>query len=401
MTQREDRSRRPARVMRIIARLNIGGPAIHVALVTAGLNNADFVSTLVTGQISPTEGDMTYFARERGVEPIVIPDLGREISVVSDLRTLVALIRLIRRERPDIVHTHTAKAGLLGRLAAWLCGVPIIVHTFHGHVFHGYFGRVKTSLFIVLEQIVGLFTTAILTVSDKLRDELIQYRIAPAEKIKVISLGLDLAPIASAPRGSGGLRRSLGLDDSTPLVGIVGRLVPIKNHALFLSAAAQVAGAMPDTHFVIVGDGELRGDLERQAGALGLSDKARFMGWRRDLPAIYADLDVVALTSRNEGTPVSLIEAMSSGASVVATAVGGVPDILQNGALGKLVGSDDAAGLAQAIIALLNHPDQQQLSDARDWALSHFGAERLIADLRALYSTLLSERKGKTKIPPR
>jgi len=378
--------------MRIIARLNIGGPAIHVAVVTAGLNDSQFVSTLVTGQVSPTEGDMTYYARQLGVEPVVIPGLGREISLLSDLRALFALIGLIRRERPDIVHTHTAKAGLLGRLAAWLCGVPVILHTFHGHVFHGYFGPLKTHAFIILEQMAACVTAMILTISPRLREDLIEYRIAPPARIRVVPLGLDLTALAVAKGQAGGLRRELGLGKASPLVGIVGRLVAIKNHEMFLAAASHVAKSVRDGHFVIVGDGERRPHLERMVEVQGLRDRVHFLGWRRDLPVVYADLDMLVLCSRNEGTPVSLIEAMAAGVPVVSTAVGGVPDLLQGGDLGILVASGDELALAEAIISGLKQPDHRRIKRAKAHALNQFGAERVIDDLRHLYRELLSNR---------
>ncbi len=389
MTSSPSRRSRPVRVLRIIARLNIGGPAIHVSLLTAGMNDREFHSVLVTGRVGPGEGDMAYLAREKGIEPIIVGDLGREISPWSDFKTLIALIRLICREQPDIVHTHTAKAGLVGRLAAWLCRVPVIIHTFHGHAFEGYFNPIVTRTFVWLERLCGLFTTAILTVSSQLQEDLIQYKIAPRAKIRVMPLGLDLAPLAAVRRGPGEFRRELGVESGTPLIGIVGRLVPIKNHDLFLSAAAQVAQALPNAYFVVVGDGERRAELELAASTLGLARQIAFTGWRRDLPALYADLDLVVLTSRNEGTPVSLIEAMAAGVPVVATSVGGVPDLLAHGEFGALVPSEDSEALSAAIVTALTQPDPQRANRARQWILSTYGVERLIADIKHLYNELL------------
>ncbi len=382
----------PIRVMRIIARLNIGGPAIHVSLLTAGLNDAVFQSKLITGMIGAGEGDMSDLARELGVNPIVIPWLGREISLLDDLRALLALVRLIKQERPHIVHTHTAKAGFLGRMAAFLCCVPVIVHTFHGHVFRGYFGPLKTRLFIWLERLAARLSSMILTVSEGLRDELIAYRVAPPDRIRVIPLGLPLADLTSLEGLRGRFRHELGCSTGSPLVGIIGRLVPVKNHELFLAAARLVVQAMPEVRFVIVGDGERRAELEALVTQMGLSDVVCFTGWRRDLPLIYADLDVVVISSHNEGTPVSLIEAMAAGVPVVSTAVGGVPDVLRGGELGALTPPGDAEALSVAILEALRNGRGVRTKRAQAWALEGYDAGRLVADMRALYLELLKQK---------
>lgn len=383
----------PIRVMRIIARLNIGGPAVHVSLVTAGLNDRQFISTLVTGTIGRAEGDMSYLAREMGIEPVVVPGLGREISPLDDLRALAALVRLMRRERPHIVHTHTAKAGLVGRLAAFLTGTPVIVHTFHGHVFRGYFGPLKTRFFIWLERFAALLSDAIVTISEGLRQDLIELRIAPPQRIHVVPLGLPLDQFADPDLLRGLLRREMGYSTGEWLVGIIGRLVPVKNHELFFAAAQRVAAVEPAARFLVVGDGERRLELEKLAAEMGLGDIVRFTGWRSDLPTLYADLDAVVISSHNEGTPVSLIEAMAAGVPVVSTAVGGVPDLLEGGALGALVPPGDAGALAAGIQAALAKGRGERVARARQRAFERYGAARLIADLRSLYADLLS-RKG-------
>jgi glycosyltransferase involved in cell wall biosynthesis len=383
----------PIRVMRVIARLNVGGPAVHVSLLTAGLNDAEFQSLLVAGQIGEAEGDMGYLARQMGVEPVIIPSLQREISPLADLRALRALIRLMREVRPQIVHTHTAKAGLVGRLAARLTRVPVVIHTFHGHVFHGYFGRIKTQLFLTLERLSAHWTDVVLTVSERLREELIAYRIAPAEKIGVVPLGLPLDQFADLDDERGTLRSELGYSTDTPLVGMIGRLVPIKRHELFLEAARIIAAENPQARFLIVGDGERRAEMEEMAADLGLADAVRFTGWRADLPAIYADLDVVVIASRNEGTPVSIIEAMAAGVPVVSTAVGGVPDLLCEGRFGELVEPEDAAALAGGIRkALRSGKSDQRVDMARQWAYEQYGGARLIDDIRTLYRELLDRK---------
>jgi glycosyltransferase involved in cell wall biosynthesis len=384
---------RPLKIVRIIARLNIGGPAIHVALLTSRLNGGDFESTLVAGSVGDAEGDMSYYAAERGVSPLIIPDLGRELHPVRDIRTLWKLYRFLRRERPDVVHTHTAKAGFVGRWAAKFAGVPVIVHTFHGHVFHGYFGPARTRLFITLEQLTSRITDSILTLTQSLRRELaLTYRVARTEKITVLPLGLDLAPFAAAPRKSGAFREQYSVPQDAPLVGIAGRMVPVKNHALFLEAAAQIRAKRPDVRFVMIGDGELRDDLERQIDNLGLRGFVKITGWLSDMPAAYADMDVFALSSVNEGTPVTVIEALSAGCPVVATHVGGIPDLLEGGRFGALVSSGNAHAFAQAILDALENPPDTRAAQAA--MLQQYGIDRLVSDLSALYKGLLARKRG-------
>ena len=382
---------RRVKVVRIIARLNIGGPAIHTILLTAGLNDQRFESMLVTGVEGKYEGNMLDLAAAKGVEPIIIPQLRRNVDPLGSLITLFKLYRLMRRERPHIVHTHTATAGLLGRLAAKLAGVPVILHTFHGHVLHGYFGPLQSKALVWMERLLARLSDRIVTVSEGQRQELAAYGIAPLEKITVVPLGFELEELLACESHHGELRRELGLADGNKLVGIVARLVPIKNHHLFLQAAQVVAEAVPQARFLVVGDGELREELEVYARDLRLDGKVLFTGWRRDLPCLYADLDVVALTSINEGTPVSLIEALAAGVPVVATAVGGVPDVVVDGETGCLVEAGDVKGLAEAIIELLRNPERakEMGSAGREAVYPRFAAQTLIANVEGLYAELL------------
>lgn len=383
---------RPIKILRIIARLNIGGPAIHVSLLTAKLNDAEYQSTLVCGQIEPGEGDMSYYAAQHGVTPVVVPELSRALNPLRDLRTLWTLWRLIRREQPDVVHTHTAKAGFVGRWAAKLAGVPVIVHTFHGHVFEGYFGPRKTRLFLVLEQLTSRVSDVILTLTEGLRRELAdKYRVTRRERITVLPLGLDLQPFADTPRKPGTFRQAWGIPADVPLVGISGRFVPVKNHALFLEAAALIRAQRPDAHFVMVGDGELRAEAEAQIAALGLSGAVAITGWQRDLTAAYADMDVFVISSVNEGTPVTVIEALAAGCPVVATQVGGLPDLLEGGRFGALTPSGDADALASAVLNTLDSPPDT--TEAQRAMLDRYGIDRLVSDLRALYRALLTKKR--------
>lgn len=383
----------PIRVLNIVARLNVGGPAIHVTLITEHLHAPEYESLLVAGTVGAAEGDMSYYAEQHGVTPIIIPELGRELHPIRDLRTLWKVYRLIRRYKPDVVNTHTAKAGFVGRIAAWLAGVPVVVHTFHGHVFHGYFSPLKTRFFIMLEQLTGRMSDTIITLTEGQRNDLADtYHVAPREKFTIMGYGLDLDAFARAERKTGAFRREWGIPDAAPLVTIVGRLVPVKNHRLFLDAAAKVLATMPDARFAIVGDGELRDALEAQVEALDMRDAVTFTGWQRDVVPVYADSDVLVISSVNEGTPFTVIEAMATGCPVVATAVGGLPDFLDHGALGQLVPSGDADGLAAAIVETLRQPpDAERL---RTQIVERYGIARLARDLDQLYRALL-EKKGK------
>jgi glycosyltransferase involved in cell wall biosynthesis len=339
---------------------------------------------------------MLDYALGHGVRPIVIPDIVGEFSLgPRELCALVRLYRVMRQVRPDVVHTHTAKAGFLGRLAARLARVPVVVHTFHGHVLHGYYSPRKSQLLRRMERALAHLTDRIIAVSEHVKRDLVGHGVAPAERIEVIPLGLELDPFLHSAPCRGAFRRELQLNGVARVVGIVGRIFPIKNHHLFLEAASLVAREEPTARFVIVGDGPLRAELERQAQATGLADRAIFTGWRRDLPGIYADMDVLAVTSHNEGTPVSAIEAMAAGCPVVATNVGGLPDLICDGETGYLVPPGDARAVATALLHLLHRPEtaRRMGETARMAVRQRFSAQRLIADVEQLYLGLL-ERKA-------
>jgi glycosyltransferase involved in cell wall biosynthesis len=378
----------PIKVVRVITRLNIGGPAIHAVLLTQALNDgAAFRSTLIAGTTAPHEGDMLDFAHARGVDPIVLPALGREISPLDDLGALARVVRLVRRLKPDVLHTHMAKAGTVGRLAARICNVPVVIHTYHGHVFHSYFSPAKTRLFVTIERALGLATNRIVVIGDGQRAEIASYGVAPLHKLVTIRLGLELAQFLDAERARGAVRRELGIRADVPLVGIVARLVPIKAPEVFLHTAARVRAALPGAQFMVIGDGERRPELQRLANQLGLDGAVHWLGWRRDMVRVYADLDVVALTSRNEGSPVALIEALASARPVVSTAVGGVPEVVMHGETGLTAPVSDVAALADAILTLLRDPAlARRLGSAgRRHVYPRYDSSRLVDDVRSLY----------------
>jgi glycosyltransferase involved in cell wall biosynthesis len=383
---------RPVRIARVIARLNVGGPAQHAILLTAGLDRTRFVTTLITGAVGRDEGDLSSAARARGVEPVVIPQLGRTIHPMRDLITVIRLVRMFRRYRPDLVHTHTAKAGTLGRVAARFAGVPASVHTFHGHVLEGYFSRPVTRLFLRIERVLARHTDRIIALSPRLRQAILAMGIGRPEQVVVIPLGLELERFLCRPQPSPGLHTALQIPPGAPLLGIVGRLVPIKDHPSLFRALTLLEAGRQAPHLVVVGDGEQREELRRLVRDLGLDSRIHFLGWRNDLQAILAEVDVVICCSRNEGTPVALIEAMAAGVPVVSTNVGGVGDLVVHDESGWLVPPGDPPALARAIEVLLADPALRArlAAAARPAALSRHDIRGLIHRTEALYESLLA-----------
>lgn len=399
------------RVVRIIGRLNTGGPAIHTILLTQRLNGGRFSSRLVTGMVSCSEGNMEYYAAQRGVRPLVIPELGRDVAFRNDLKAVFRLYRIIRQAQPHLIHTHTTKAGVLGRLAGLLYNLTAriagghsakLVHTFHGHVFHGYVSPFKSRLLVWVERVLALFTHRIVTVSESVKRELVdRYRICPAEKVAVVPLGLDFGWVDALAEQAGTVRAAFAIPRETVTVGIIGRLAPIKNHAVLLSAMCRLRSHR--IRLLILGDGELRADLEQAARDLNLEDSVIFVGWQREPEKIYADLDIVCLTSRNEGTPVALIEAMAAGKPFVATRVGGVPDLmvgpgtidsqgLELFSNGVLVVPDRPDLLATAIEYLAARPDVRRIMgvSGRSFVRGRFSVERLVSQIEREYLDLLA-----------
>jgi glycosyltransferase involved in cell wall biosynthesis len=409
-TKKEEKAVKKIKVMRVITRLNIGGPSIHAVLLTRGLDPDVFETVLVTGQLGKDEGDMGYLAEEVGIRPIIIPTLGREINIASDVVSFVRILRLIIAERPDIIHTHLAKAGTLGRIAGGLvkfvlifCNKKIkIFHTYHGHYFYGYFGPAKTRVFIYIERALALVCQKIIIISRRLKDDIVRtYRIIPEKKAAVIPLGFDFDTFTTNGSGPRRFRREIGVGPGEKLVGIVGRLTTIKNHDLFLEAAARCLAddTMPPVRFVVVGDGELRSELELKARELKIARRVTFTGWRRDMDEVYAGLDALMITSINEGTPVTIIEAMALGIPVVATAVGGIPDLIggepeglpKTCERGIMVASGDAAGLVEGLRLILTDNDMTEsiVHRAREFARSRYDVKRLIKDIESLYLSVL------------
>lgn len=418
---------RPIRVARVIARLNVGGPAKHVVWLTSALRPPEFDSLLVTGTVPDGEEDMSYFAEQLGVSPVYIPEMSREISW-KDGVSVWKLFRLFRSWKPDIVHTHTAKAGTVGRVAGflyrWLTPGTLVgkprpckfVHTYHGHVFHSYYGERQTKLFLSIERLLArLVTDRLIVISKQQRDEIGGlFRVGRPEQLKVIPLGLDLDVFADHAARRANFRQELLIPDHTILIGIVGRLTAIKNHLMFLSAIALLKQTDPAcrrlgaVRFIVIGDGSLRSKLEYHARMMGLEKDVIFVGSRMDPEYFYPALDIVALTSHNEGTPLTLIEAMANARPVVATTVGGVVDLLgevtEDGQYqicrrGLGAPANDAESFAAALSRLIHDKSLREELGTRglEFVQVNYAKERLIEDIKGLYGELRQkEAQGKS-----
>lgn len=384
----------------MITRLNIGGPSIQAVTLSHRLTDFGFTTRLVHGRLGEGEGDMSYLLAGTGVDATYLPALQRPLTPASDVRALLQVYRILCQTRPALVHTHMAKAGAVGRAATLLYNrtegrrhPARLVHTYHGHVLEGYFSPVKTNVFLRIERALAHVTDRLVAISPRIRTELLdELHIGKASQYAIVPLGFDLeafARVDAAARAES--RRQLALPADARVVTTLGRLTAIKQHELFLAMAQRVAAAQPSAVFLIVGDGERRGFLERETDRLGLTRQVRFLGWRRDLPAMYAATDVFVLTSRNEGTPVALIEAMASGVPGVSTDVGGVGDVIESAEVGIRVPDGAPDQLAAAVNQLLDSPSRAQMGQrARQLVLARFGLDRLVHDVVALYRAMLT-----------
>lgn len=391
------------KIVRIIARLNVGGPARHVILLNAGLRERGLATRLVYGAIDAGEASMEAPAIESGIPLTRIDDLGRSVRAGSDLRAFVALLRLIFRERPDVVHTHTAKAGTLGRLAAFIYNATqrrsrraLVVHTFHGHIFESYFSSVANWMVRATERILAHMSDVIITLSPLQRRDIVErFAVAQESRTVVVPLGVDLESLLGLPVDAPGMRDILGLQDDDVVVGNVGRIVAVKDLLTLIRAFAKANEVVPSLRLVLAGDGPDRARAEALTRELQVSDRVRFLGWVNDLPAFYATIDVFALSSVNEGTPVAVIEAMAASRAVVATAVGGVPDVVESGVMGLLVPALDPDALSQALVALASDAGlRSRMGTAgRDRARAHYSVQRLVDNIERLYVQGLAAKR--------
>jgi glycosyltransferase involved in cell wall biosynthesis len=388
----------PVRVLRVIARLNMGGPALHVAYLTAGLAKRGYDTTLVAGSLARGEDSMAFVADELGLDVRRIAELHRDISPVRDVIAALRLARLIRRERPQILHTHTAKAGAVGRLAALLSGSarpPIVVHTFHGHVLRGYFDPVRTAGFRLLEQLLARTSTALVAVSPQVRDDLVALGVAPRERFAVVRLGIELADRVTADGDlRGETRRVLGIAPDRFVVGWIGRMTGVKRTEDVLVAFRQLRDAGVDATLCMIGDGPDRPAVERRAHDLGVMRDTLFLGYQEEVARFYAAVDAVILPSINEGTPVTAIEALAAGRPVVATRVGGLPDVVRDGEDGFLVPAGATGELAERLARLARDPKlRTRMGEAgREHVRGRYAVERLVDNVDLLYRSLLETR---------
>ena len=386
---------RPVKVLRVIARLNMGGPALHVAYLSAGLRERGYETTLVAGTLARGEDSMAFVADELGVRVERVPELSREISPLRDARAALRLARLIRRERPQILHTHTAKAGAVGRLAAMLAGdarPPIVVHTFHGHVLRGYFDPLRSAGFRLLERALAKGSTALIAVSPQVRDDLVALGVAPKEKFVVIRLGIELEErVAAAPGARAETRRVLGVPQDAFVVGWIGRMTGVKNTDDVLAALRLLHDRGVDAYLCMVGDGPDRDRVERRAHDLGVVRRCLFLGYQEEVARYYAAFDGIILPSVNEGTPVSAIEALAAARPVVATRVGGVPDVVEDGVDGFLVDPGATDQLADRLEQLARDPELRARmgEHGRRRVPARYAVERLVDDMDRLYRSLL------------
>jgi glycosyltransferase involved in cell wall biosynthesis len=386
----------PIRVLRAIARLNMGGPALHVSYLTRGLDERGYQTTLVAGELARGEDTMAYVAEEQGVEVRRVGALRREVSPLKDPFAISRMVQLIRDVRPHILHTHTAKAGAVGRTAALLAGdarPPVIVHTYHGHVLRGYFDPVRTEFFRETEKLLARKTTRLIAVGPEVKDDLVRLGVAPPEKFVVIRLGIDLERRVADGAEGAELRRQFGIPDDRFVVGWIGRMTQIKRIPDVLQAFRLLLDRGVDATLCLVGDGPDREAAEARAHELGIARRTLFLGYQRDVAQFYSLFDAFLLTSANEGTPVVAIEALAAQRPVVATRVGGLPDVVDEGEDGFLVELGDAAGLAERLERLARDADLRRRfgEKGRERVLPRYAVPRLVDDVDALYRELLAE----------
>ncbi len=394
------------RVIRILNRLALGGPVLN-AVYLAKYLAPDFETLLVVGEKEDHEKSAAYLADDLGINYITIPQMGRAINPANDFFTYQAIKKLIKKFNPDVVHTHAAKPGALGRMAASAVKVPAIVHTYHGHVFHSYFNNAKTKFFIKTERFLARRTDAIVVISEQQKKELsIDFKIAPANKFHLIPLGLDLDKFADCQEEKRQrFRAEFGLADDEIAIGIIGRLVPVKNHYLFLKGIKYLLDhSSKKIKAFIIGDGETRNDLENIAREVNIkfsiqhdavhSHPLVFTSWRSDVDVIYAGLDIVALTSFNEGTPVSLIEAQAANKPIVSTRVGGISDIVVENETALLADKADSELFCNHLLKLVEDDGLRERlgANSRDHVVKRFSYQRLIRDMSSLYFELLANK---------
>ncbi len=393
------------KVLRIINRFNLGGPTYNVTYLTAYLPST-FKTKLIGGSAEGSEGDALFIPHQHNLRPAIIKDLQREIDLKKDYRAYRSIKRIINEFKPDIVHTHASKSGAIGRLAAYHSKVPVIVHTFHGHVFHSYFGKIKTHVYKVVERYLSRKSTAIIAISKKQKHELVNiHKIAKKEKVRIINLGFDLDRFQTNKTQKSRLfMEQYSIEKEAICIGIIGRLTAIKNHHFFFDVIEKVLKTTTKKlHVFIVGDGELKQDLLNRANEITTlfpSQKITFTSWIKDVSIPLARLDIVCLTSLNEGTPVSLIEAQASNVAVISTNVGGVEDVLDRNNSGLVIDDLDTNWYADSLLKLIDNPDElaRMKANGLSFVKEKFHFKTLCFNIEQLYLNLLNQTDVQSKI---
>lgn len=399
----------PLKILRVISRLNTGGPTRHAVLLDAGLRTRGHSTVLAFGAVAAGEASLEAMAAEYGVPTVKVASLGRSLKALQDVRALMRLTALVFAAQPDVVHTHTSKAGMLGRVAALLFNATrrrsrrcAVIHTFHGHVFEGYFSPLVNRIVRTVERGLAGVSDRIVTISPRQRFDIVtRFGIAPESKVSTIPLGIELDPFLRLPERAEGtkaerdLRQTLGIGPKDVVVGYVGRLVPIKDVETLVRGFAAALPRIGTLHLIVAGGGQLRPALERLAASLEIAPRVHFVGWTDRLTELYAAMDICALSSLNEGTPVAIIEALAAGKPVVATSVGGVPDLIVDGVHGRLVRPKDVDQLAAALVELACDQGMRRRMGAagRRQVAATYTADRLVLDVERLYGVALNERR--------
>ena len=386
------------KIILVNSRFSIGGAIVYSTFIAKYFNNDNYETILIAGTADENEVSMEEFALRHQVKPILIPEIGREISLFDDLVALWKIFQIMLKEKPDIVHTNSSKGGLLGRIPAILLRVPLILHTYHGHVFSGYFSKLKTKLIIWIEKILAVFTRIIIVISRlQFEDICLKYKIAADHKFRIIPFGLELERFRDLKPFQHNLRQEYSIPEKQVIVGTVGRLFAIKNQIMFLHAIKKIVNSdrQINTRFIIVGDGDLRQELENYVRQNNLNDWVIFTGNRFDQENIYAALDVFVLTSNNEGTPVTLIEALACGIPVVCTRVGGIPDVLNN-IKSILIEKGDDQNLADELQKLITDADYRNQFKQNHYQEmeKRYSVRRLLQDLEGIYNQVGISGRG-------
>ena len=393
------------KVLRILNRFNLGGPTHNATFLTKYLE-PEFNTKLIAGMKLESELSSEFILSNLDIEPIYIREMHRELSIFNDFKAFIEIKKIIKEFKPDIVHTHAAKSGALGRLAAISENVPIIIHTFHGHVFHSYFGRIKSKIYILVERFLAYYSSKIIAISESQKEDLVHnYSICREEKVEIIPLGFDLEVFQTdMDNKRNDFREQYSLDPDTIAIGIIGRLTKIKNHQLFLNSAKNVlSSSSKELKFFIIGDGEEKQNLEKIADNLEIkynekqpaSNQLFFTSWVKEIDHVLAGLDIIALTSLNEGTPVTLIEAKASKKPIISTDVGGVKDVIFHKETGILTESDNIDDFSKKLKELVDNKELQSKIAINGFTAiqQRFSYKRLVKDMRSLYLDLLDNNE--------